>query len=119
MATKIAPDSESPTPVSYKWSIITFSLFTTVLDLFTIFVIMGFPISSPQKGCLTYHTDSIKRTNTFLAFLAFLILAEPLELLLSTVNRRKLIIRVWPCLSPGYAGDDHTTGLRGWKASQR
>ena len=49
MATKIAPDSERATPVSYKWSIVTFSLSRTVFELFAIFVIMGFPISGPQN----------------------------------------------------------------------
>ena len=44
MATKITTDSVSPTSVSYKWSIVTFSLSRTV------FVIMGFPLSAPKIG---------------------------------------------------------------------
>ena len=30
--TKLATDSESPAPVSYKWSILTFSLPSTVFE---------------------------------------------------------------------------------------
>ena len=49
-ATKITADSESPTAVSYKWSIVTVSLSCTVFQLFAIFVIMGFLILGPKIG---------------------------------------------------------------------
>ena len=49
MATEITTDSESPTPISYKWSVVTFSLSGTVFELFAIFLIMGFLISGPPK----------------------------------------------------------------------
>ena len=49
MGTKITANSESPTPVSYRWSIVTFSLSRTVFELFEMFVIMWFPISAPPK----------------------------------------------------------------------
>ena len=37
IATKITQDSESPAPVSYKWSTVTFSISRTVFELFAIF----------------------------------------------------------------------------------
>ena len=48
MATKITADSESRTPVSYTWSIVTFSLSRAIIELFAIFCIMGFHILGPK-----------------------------------------------------------------------
>ena len=50
MTTNPMVDLESPTPTSYKWSIVTFTLSCTIFELFVIFFIMGFPMWGPQNG---------------------------------------------------------------------
>ena len=50
-ATNITADSESRTTISYRWSVVTFSLSNTVFDLFAIFLIMVFPISGLHNWC--------------------------------------------------------------------
>ena len=53
MATKITQDAENPTPVSYKWSKVTFSLSRTVFELFAIFFIVGFPMYLGPPNCFS------------------------------------------------------------------
>ena len=53
--TKITTDSESKTPVSYKWRILTFSLSSTIFALFAILFIMGKVNKTPKSNFLAWE----------------------------------------------------------------